>query len=50
MTSLSRSRLGLTLGQAKLTAQELNRRLAKAGVSQEVAVVPQAWEAEWDEA
>lgn len=45
MTSLSRSRLGLTIGQAKLTAQELNRRLANGTESRAVEV----WEGEWSD-
>ena len=46
MTPLSRSRLGATIGAAKLTAQELNRRLAEApGASTEPA-----WAEEWEDA
>jgi len=46
MTPLSRSRLGLTIGHAKLTAQELNRRLEHKPAQVESAV----WASEWEEA
>lgn len=52
MSPLSRSRLGLTIGQAKLTAQELNRRLDKQGQEPARDLVPAevtSWEAEWQE-
>ena len=45
MTALSRSRLGLTIGQARLTAQELNRRLETGAEKRGV----EAWEAEWSD-
>ena len=46
MTPLSRSRLGATIGAAKLTAQELNRRLAEAPQ----ASAEPAWAEEWQDA
>lgn len=46
MTPLARSRLGVTIGQAKLTAQELNKRLAS--VPEVTATEP--WAEGWEEA
>ena len=46
MTPRARAQLGLTIGAAKLTAQELNRRLGQ----DPVAAVPAPWEREWEEA
>ena len=48
MTPLARSRLGLTIGQAKLTAQELNRRLERQGEAAP-ARIAESWESEWEE-
>lgn len=44
-TPLSRSRLGLVIGHARLTAQELNRRLAS-----DSEPTREPWEKEWEEA
>lgn len=44
MTPRARAQLGLTIGAAKLTAQELNRRL---GVKP-ATTTPAAWEEEWE--
>ena len=44
LTPMARARLGLTIGQAKLTAQELNRRLEDPGERQ-----PRVWEGQWTE-
>ena len=46
LTPMARARLGLVIGEAKLTAHELNRRLASGSESRAVEV----WEGEWGEA
>lgn len=47
MTSLARSRLSLTIGEAKLTAAELRKSLSREGGA---ALPAEAWEGEWSEA
>lgn len=48
LTPMSRVRLGIAIGEQKLTAMELNRRLNQEAAKQE----PQGevWEAEWEPA
>jgi P27 family predicted phage terminase small subunit len=47
LTPMARLKLGVTFGQAKLTAAELNRQLE---ASEPEPGEPEAWEAEWTEA
>jgi len=54
LTPMARLRLGITYGEAQLTALELNRQLDQLGQGEpaEVAELPagEAWEAEWETA
>lgn len=51
LTPMSRLRLGIAVGQAKLTADELNRRLSqREPVAVPVITESDIWEAEWEEA
>ena len=49
MTPLARLKLGIAVGQAKLTAEALNKSLSEAGERPAIAEV-EAWEGEWTEA
>lgn len=49
MTPLARLKLGIAVGQAKLTAEALNKSLNDTGERPEIAEV-EAWEADWQEA
>ena len=50
MTPLARLKLGIAVGQAKLTAEALNKSLNEAGQDRPQIVDAEAWEAEWQEA
>lgn len=50
MTPLARLKLGIAVGQAKLTAEALNKSLSEAGQDRPQIVDAEAWEAEWQEA
>lgn len=47
MTPSARARLGIAIGEAKLTAEELNRRLSVSAVQVADVELPDTWEGEW---
>ncbi len=50
MTPLARLKLGIAVGQAKLTAEALNKSLSEAGQERPAIAEVETWEAEWQEA